>query len=103
MSCHKISLDCETGKISLDCETGMSLSCHYIPELFPVKYLGRQCVSLTLPPPPHPPHEVPHTLHPRRCDVYRLKLNVPRFQNRTDRLLLGGYLEEAFCVDTSRI
>ena len=68
------------------------MSCQHIPELFSVKYLGRQSVPLAVSPPPLPPHEVPHLLHPGGRNVYRLKLNAPRLQNRTDRLLLGGYL-----------
>lgn len=74
------------------------MSCSYIPELFPIEYLGRQCVPLSLSSSPCLPHEVPHALHPWRCDVYRLELNTPRLQNRTDRLLLGGYLlTETLC------
>ena len=74
------------------------MSCSNIPELFPVEYLGRQCVPLTVSSSPRLPHEVPHPFHPWRCDVYRLELNTPRLQNRTDRLLLRGYLlTETLC------
>ena len=68
------------------------MSCQHIPELFSVKYLRRESVSLAVSPSSLPPHEVPHLLHPGGRNVYRLKLNAPCLQNRAYRLLLAGYL-----------
>ena len=70
----------------------IAMSCQHIPELFSVKYLRRESVSLAVSPSSLPPHEVPHLLHPGGRYVYRLKFNAPCLQNRAYRLLLAGYL-----------